>query len=129
HPRDLLTGPVGGSHPAPQPICASVEEGLRPGSMPRAFAAFGPAKARAVFGAAPTRHARRIRSTPIARPRGLPPAGGAGRSTSDAPPRAVVDAERARNNRVDGDAEPAQDLHAAVDDAPDRLRTSDLGHA
>src|SRR5215831_6632526 len=48
---------------------------------------------------------------------------------------AVIDAERAdlaeetRNDRVVGDAEPAQDLHAAVDDAPDRLRADDLGHA
>jgi hypothetical protein len=41
---------------------------------------------------------------------------------------AVVDAEgadlteQAGDDRVVGDAEPAQDLHAAVDDAPDRLR-------
>src|SRR5271169_4812914 len=48
---------------------------------------------------------------------------------------AVIDAERAdfaeepRDNRVVGDAEPAEDLHAAVDDAPDRLRADHLGHA
>src|SRR5215472_18141087 len=48
---------------------------------------------------------------------------------------AVIDAERAHvaedagDDRVVGDAEAAQDLHAAVDDAPDRLRADDLGHA
>src|SRR5579875_456018 len=49
--------------------------------------------------------------------------------------RAVIDAERAdlaeqpRDDRIVGDAEPAQDLHAAIDDAPDRLRADDFGHA
>src|SRR6202451_1847020 len=48
---------------------------------------------------------------------------------------AVVDAERAdlakdaRDDRVVGDAEPAQHLHRAVDDAPDRLGADHLGHA
>src|SRR5215469_7637340 len=47
----------------------------------------------------------------------------------------VIDAERAHvaedagDDRVVGDAEAAEDLHAAVDDAPDRLRADDLGHA
>src|SRR5262249_3503211 len=49
--------------------------------------------------------------------------------------RAVIDAERAhlakqpRDDRVIGDAEPTQDLHAAVDHAPDRLRADDFRHA
>ncbi len=49
--------------------------------------------------------------------------------------RAVIDAERAdlpeqpRDDRVVGDAEPSQDLHAAVNNPPDRLRADDLGHA
>ena len=49
--------------------------------------------------------------------------------------RTVIDAEgadvaeEAGDDRVVGDAEPAQDLHAAVDDAPDRLRADDLCHA
>src|SRR5262249_17487274 len=34
-----------------------------------------------------------------------------------------------REDRVVGDAEAAQDLHAAVDDPPDRLRADDLRHA
>src|SRR6266852_3640 len=48
---------------------------------------------------------------------------------------AVIDAERAHvaeeagDDRVVGDAEAAQDLHAAVDDPPDRFRADDLGHA
>src|SRR5690348_15159706 len=48
--------------------------------------------------------------------------------------RAVVDAEgtdfaeEAGDDRVDGDAEAAEDLHRAVDDAPDRLGADDLGH-
>src|SRR5579864_2311910 len=48
---------------------------------------------------------------------------------------AVIDAERADlaeepgDDRVVGDAEPAEHLHAAVDDAPDRLRADHLGHA
>src|SRR5215472_862892 len=48
---------------------------------------------------------------------------------------AVIDAERAHvaedagDDRVVGDAEAAQDLHAAVDDAPDCLGADDLGHA
>src|SRR5579864_7616961 len=48
---------------------------------------------------------------------------------------AVIDAERADlaedpgDDRVVGDAEPAEHLHAAVDDPPDCLRADDLGHA
>src|SRR6266516_5845031 len=48
---------------------------------------------------------------------------------------AVIDAERtdfaeeAGDDRVVGDAEAAEDLHATIDDAPDRLRADDLGHA
>src|SRR6266851_3797212 len=48
---------------------------------------------------------------------------------------AVIDAEWTDlaedlgDNRVVGDAEPAEDLHAAVDDAPDRFRADHLGHA
>ena len=33
------------------------------------------------------------------------------------------------DDRVVGDTEPAEDLHAAGDDALDRLRADDLGHA
>src|SRR5690349_12397186 len=49
--------------------------------------------------------------------------------------RAVIDPERAdlaeeaRVDRIVGDAETAQDLHAAVDDPPDRLGADDLRHA
>src|SRR5271166_5872962 len=48
---------------------------------------------------------------------------------------AVIDAERAHfaqeasDDRVVGDAEAPEDLHAAVDHPPDRLRADDLGHA
>src|SRR3954452_1482810 len=48
---------------------------------------------------------------------------------------AVIDAERADlleqagDDRVVGDAETAEDLHAAIDDAPDRLGADHLGHA
>src|SRR6202035_851756 len=48
---------------------------------------------------------------------------------------AVIDAERADlaedlgDDRIVGDAEPAEDLHAAVDDAPDGFRADHLGHA
>src|SRR5579864_768074 len=48
---------------------------------------------------------------------------------------AVVDAERADlaeeagDDRVVGNAEAAEDLHRAVDDAPDRFRADHLRHA
>src|SRR3954452_22875676 len=48
---------------------------------------------------------------------------------------AVIDAERsdlleqAGDYRVVGNAETAQNLHAAIDDAPDRLGADHLGHA
>src|SRR4029077_4780212 len=48
---------------------------------------------------------------------------------------AVIDAERphlaeqAGDDRIVGDAEPAEDLHRAVDDAPDRLGAHHLGDA
>src|SRR5690349_1488704 len=48
---------------------------------------------------------------------------------------AVVDAERADfleqagDDRIVGDAETAEYLHAAIDDAPDRLGADHLGHA
>src|SRR5215469_10133254 len=48
---------------------------------------------------------------------------------------AVIDPERAdlaeeaRHDRVVGNAETAEDLHAAVDDPPNRFRADDLCHA
>src|SRR5689334_11561167 len=49
--------------------------------------------------------------------------------------RTVIDAKRtdlakqARHDRVVGDAEAAKDLHAAVDNPPDRFRANHLRHA